>query len=180
MTRAERIATLALLMAVIWAAWDYTRIGTDAPELGPPPRVRRARIPTDPEGYRAIVESDLFLPARHAEFGTGLRAGTAAGHALRGIVSGASGTIALFEPLAGGPPLRLRVGESIGGARIVAIGEATVTLDRAGRRRTLAIDSASVPAAARPTDTPPEPVATPVSPPPVDRPTPREPTPDEL
>jgi len=148
MTRTEQMAAAALVIALAWTMWDVSRIeARTAPAPTPKPTAQRkppAALAED--AYANIVTRSLFVPSRRADFASVRNNPNAVGgHILRGVLFGAAGDVALFEPLSGGPSRRLHVDSMIGGYRIIAIEEAGVVLDRDGAQRHLPIDDSDPP-----------------------------------
>ncbi len=147
MTRGELAAALALILALGWTYRDVSQVGK-AGNVSPP--IPMAATPAGPpkappeDAFADIVRRSLFTPSRRADFSSvSNRPNAVGGQVLRGVLMGAAGSVALFEPLNGGPGQRLRIGSMIGGYRIVAVEEASVTLERDGTRRELAIDESA-------------------------------------
>jgi len=148
MTRTEQLAAAALVLALAWTMWDVSRIEA---RTAPPPAPKSAGQRKPPaalaeDAYASIVTRSLFVPSRHADFASVRNSPNAVGgHVLRGVLFGAAGDVALFEPLSGGPARRLHIDSMIGGYRLVAVEETGVVLERDGARRHLPIDDSQPP-----------------------------------
>lgn len=142
MTRAERLTAILLVAALGWTAWDVSQIGRQSADVPSMPSAK-APVPVtrSADSYAEVVSRSLFVPWRRADFASARDNHAAVGgYVLRGVMLGVMGESAMFEPVRGGPPLRLHTGSLIGGYRVAAMDADSVTLERDGKLRRLDID----------------------------------------
>lgn len=145
----QSLLVLLCLLALAWIAYDAFRMeqqrrnfaNTRAADAVTQPLVQPWRQLSQ-AAYDVIVTRSLFTPDRASDFeSVGQSEPTVRGMVLRGVVVSPNQTLALFEPVGGGPVMRLARGDEFAGVRILEIDAAGVTFDTGQGPQRLALSN---------------------------------------